>query len=598
LTETTRELFLTEHQIQPRAIVTVIANTSTQFSPLKELPMITVCSATRQAALRRAGACWAIALMLFSLTGALPAYAANQQTQVQEKTADLPPLPLSPIELAEKNGTALRMSLKDVTRLALQNNLDIAISDTNEELYQQRIVGAYGAYDPILGFSLNRTQQQQPNTTVDQAGTGAKFSQSDAWTWSFTYQQAIRKTGATIAARTNSNWTDTNRAFNLFNPSYGANAVVQFTQPLWRNFRIDANRGQIRLVNLDVRTNDSTFRQMVTTTVSNIQSVYWDLVGAIRNYEIARESVKLGQITVRDNRKKVEIGTLAPISITEAEADLANREVSLLSTEERINNVENNLRALISNDRNAEIWRQTIVPTDSPEYVDYPVALEDAIATALKNRPELEQVDIQLEQNDINYTMDQNGKKWQVDFVASLGAVGSAGPSSTNQDLVGGFWHLYDVLFTKGYNNWALGVNVQIPLRSRSLDSSLAQLKIQKRQALMKRKGLEQQVQVEVRNAVQSLETSKKRVQQAKLARQLAQEQLTGEEKRFQAGLSENFRVLQRQNDLSSAQNQELQSLVTYKRAVITLQKSLYTLLESSDFQIAKSSSDQVPPFK
>jgi outer membrane protein TolC len=114
----------------------------------------------------------------------------------------------------------------------------------------------------------------------------------------------------------------------------------------------------------------------------------------------------------------------------------------------------------------------------------------------------------------------------------------------------------------------------------------------------MRRKNLEQQIQVEVRNAVQALETSKKRVETAKIARQLAQEQLTGEEKRFQAGLSENFRVLDRQNNLASSQGQELQSLITYRKAIITLQKAMYTLLESNDFEIAKTSSQSVPPLR
>jgi outer membrane protein TolC len=558
----------------------------------------------RQSTLRRAIAGWAIALPFLPLS-LLPeqrGFAQEQQvpqtTQAQPASeASLPPLPQSPIEIAQKNGTAQPMSLKDVTKLALENNLDIAISDTNEEVYQQRVHGARGPFDPTLGFTLSRMRSQTANTTLDQAGTGTRYQQNDQWSWRWTYNQVL-PTGASISANMGSNWLNTNRAFQLFNPSYGASGTVTFTQPLWRNFRIDQNRGNIKLVNLDVKTNDTNFKQQVVNTISNIQSVYWDLVGAIRNYAISRSSVRLGQITVRDNKKKVEIGTLAPISITEAEADLANREVNLIAAEERIINVENNLRALISSDRNSEIWQKLIVPTEAPDYRDYPVLLDDAITTALQNRPELALLDIQLQGYDIDYNMRKNSKKWQVDFVGSFGSMGAAGPSSENPDLVGGFWHLYDVFFTKGYNTWQFGVNLQIPLRSRSLDSQLAENQITKRQTLMKRKQTEQQIQVDVRNAVQSLETSKKRVQQAGVARQLAQEQLTGEEKRFQAGLSENFRVLDRQNNLSAAQGQELQSLITYKKSIITLQKAMYTLLEGNDFEIAKTSGSTVPPLK
>jgi outer membrane protein len=572
------------------------------YAHLKEFQMNMLSLTSRHAVLRK-GTAGVAALLLLSPFLTVPAPRAFAQDKPAQQPAQqvsdegLPPLPLSPIEIAQKNGTAVMMSLRDVTKLALQSNLDIAIADTNEEIYQQRVYGARGPYDPTLTATLSRQRAQSPNTTLDQSGAG-KFNQNDTWAWNFSYNQAL-PTGASIRANINSSWLDTNRTFQLFNPSYSANGSVTFTQPLWRNFRIDQTRGQIKLINLDVKTNDTNFKQQVVNTIANIQSVYWDLVGAIRNYEIARNSVRLAQITVRDNRKKVEIGTLAPISITEAEADLANREVNLYAAEENIHRVENNLRQLISSDRNSEIWRQVIVPTETPEYQEYPVVLDDAIATALKNRPELELLDIQLQQNEVSYNISQNNKKWQLNFLASLGSTASAGPAgASNKDLIGGFWHLYNVFFTKGYNTWSFALNMEIPLRSRSLEAQLAQYQIQRRQTLMNRKKTEQQIQVDVRNAVQALETSRKRVQQARVARQLAEEQLAGEEKRFQAGLSENFRVLDRQNFLANAQGQELQSLITYKKAVITLQRAMYTLLESSDFQIARGSGSNVQSFK
>ena len=181
--------------------------------------------------------------------------------------------------------------------------------------------------------------------------------------------------------------------------------TVQFTQPLWRNLRIDSTRGNIKIVNLDLESTDSKFKQKVTETIANIQQQYWDLVSAIRDYDIKRNSVKLGQITLRDNKKKVDVGTLAPIAITEAQADLKSRELNLISSEEQILRQENTVRQLVSNDRNAEIWSKVIIPTDEPDFVEYKVDLNTAIDTALKKRPELEQYDIQLQQSDINLKM-------------------------------------------------------------------------------------------------------------------------------------------------------------------------------------------------
>jgi outer membrane protein len=539
-----------------------------------------------------------------------PAAAPAQASATMKADEQLAPLPLSPIEIAEKDGNALRLSLKDLTKLALQNNLDIAISDTNEELYQQKVFQAYGPYDPAVTAGLGVQSRKSANTNLSNRAAN-NYNKTDYAYWNFGFTQNL-PTGGGIQATYNTSRQDTNQIFALFTPQYNASASVQFTQPLRRNFRTDQIRSNIKLVNLDLKTNDSQFKQKVVDTISRIQGLYWDLVGTIRDYEIKRESVKLAQITLQNNRKKVEIGTLAPIGITEAQADMASREVDLIASEEKINNVENNLRALISSDRNAEIWRQVVVPTETPEFKEYKVSLDNAIDTALQNRPELEQLAIKMQMADITYNLDSNQKKWQFDLVGGFGAMGVSGPQamidpSTGAsitcpgdsrciptNLVGGAFNSYRTLFTGGFTNWTVGFNVQIPLKNRSLEAQLAQIKIQKRQLLMNRKSVEQQIQVDIRNAVQKIETNRKQVETARVARELAREQLEGEEKRFQAGLSENFRVLDRQRGLSSAQGVELQALITYRKSIIDLQKAMYTLLESNDFEIAKSSSDNV----
>lgn len=539
-----------------------------------------------------------------NLAGAPQAPAQTQETAPAQVSSNLPPPPASPTEVAEKNGTALRMSMKDLTKLALQNNLNIAISDTNEELYGLRIRQAFGPYDPVLALTVGAQNSRSPNTNLATAAD-AKYNEVGSARWNLSFSQSVR-TGGTVTAFLNSNRQQTNQAFALFSPQYNTNAMVQFSQPLLRNFRIDQNRGTIKLANLDLKLNDSTFKQNVVDTIARIQSLYWDLVGAIRDYDIKRESVRLAQISLRDNRKKVEIGTLAPISITEAQAELASREVDLIVAEERIINVENSLRNLISSDRNADIWQQVVVPTDSPEFKEYKVDLQEAIDTALNNRPELEQLSLKTQQNDVNYAMYKDRSKWQVNLVGQFGSVGVTGPQTFGPggnptippDLVGGPWHSYNVLFSQGYINWFAGFNIEIPLRNTALDSQLAQVKVQNRQMMMNRRVTEQQIQTDIRNAVQAIETNKKRVDTARIARELAQEQLIGEEKRFQAGLSENFRVLDRQRGLSQAQGVELQSLIAFRQSIITLQRAMYTLLEANDFEIAKTSSQSVASSK
>jgi outer membrane protein TolC len=529
----------------------------------------------------------------------------SNQGSMKQSQEDLPPLPLSPVEKAQKDGTALMLSLKDVTKLALQNNLDIAIQDTNEQVSQQKIIGTFGNYDPTLSGNLSTSSNKQANTVSYQASSGA-FSTSTNINWDYQFRQNYR-TGGNLTASWSTRRGTTDQLTSQFNPSYSSQGSISFTQPLLRNFRIDSNRGNIRLANLDLKTTDSQFKQKVTDIISNIQSQYWDLVSAIRDYEIKRSSVKLGQITLRDNRKKVAVGTLAQIGITEAQADLAQRELNLFSSEEAILRQENALRQLLSNNRNAEIWSKVIVPTDAPDFREYKIGLETAIETALKSRPELEQIDIQLNQSDINLQMTRNSRKWQVDLTGSYGSNGDAGaPTQAALNSIypppeshrGGLGAAYRNLFTEGLTNWTLKVAVSVPLRNRSNDSQLAQQEINKRKTLMQRKSQEQSIQVEIRNAIQKLDTNRKQVETAKMGRQLSEEQLAGEVKRNEAGLSENFRVLDRQNQLAQAEFTYLTNLINYKKSVISLQKAMYTLLESNEFEMAKGSSSNVPDLK
>jgi HAE1 family hydrophobic/amphiphilic exporter-1 len=579
-----------------------------------------VCSAAARRALSILGM---LALVLASTTLSSPGVIAQEPASPAGEAStgsgadELPPLPLSPIETAQRDGTALPLSLKDLTKLALEQNLDIAISDTNEQLRQQAILQQHGSYDPQLTAQVGFNSRKNANTTQYDRSTES-FNKNDNAQWNFTFRQPV-KTGGTLQATWNSSRSESNSTAMVFNPNYQSSWSVQFSQPLWRNLRIDSNRANLKLANLDLTLTDSEFKQKVTDTISNIQTAYWDLVSAIRNYEIRRNSVKLAQINLRDSRKKVEVGTSAPIDVTDAEATAASREVDLISAEETILRAQNTLRSLVSNDRNADIWRKVIVPTDQPDFKEFKVDVETAINTALQNRPELRQADLNLQQLDIRKRLNQNNRKWQFDLTGQFGGTGTAGPQGCQKNqftgecvldgsgnpilltppaLVGGIGNAYKTMWTEGYTNWQLQLQVTIPLRNRSIDAQIAQQNIQKRQQLMNIRKTEQSIQVEIRNALQALETNRKQVETSGVARRLAQERLEGEEKRFQAGLSQNYLVLQRQNELSTAEYQELQSLIRYKQAVVTVQKAMYTLLESNDFEIAKGSSANVPNLK
>jgi outer membrane protein TolC len=548
----------------------------------------------------------AIVCMVLMLITVPSTVVLAQQASAKAETSEtslppIPPQPLSPTEKAEKDGNALRMSLRELTKMALQNNLEIAIQDANEELRKQDIIQVFGQYDPSITSSIGFQSSKDPNTNVATRSASGSFSKTDMINWDVSFNQNV-KTGGNFVARYNSSRRDSDQGFFLFNPIYSTGMTFNFTQPLLRNFRIDQTRGQIKIANLDLKTNDSQFKQKVVNTIADIQGRYWDLVGAIRNYEIKRESVKLAQISLRDNMRKVEVGTLASINVVESQATLAQKEGELVQAEQMVYEAENTLLTLVCNDKKADLWSKIIIPTETPEFREYKVDLNLAIEEALKNRPELEQAGIDLQKNEINQKIRQDARKWKVDLTTSFGTKGTAGPQvlgrdlitgqlteMTPPDIVGGYGNGHKMLFTGGFTNWSVGFDLQVPLRNRSDDAQLAKLKIENRQQLMKRMNTEQQIQAEIRNAVRKIEADAMQVVAYGASVKSAKEQYIGEQKRFEGGLSQNYLVLDYQNKFSEAQYRELQVLINHKKSIISLKKAMYTLLESNDFAIVKT---------
>jgi outer membrane protein len=549
----------------------------------------------------------ALALTAMLTPMAIAQQAAPSDRQEAERPSNdegLEPLPLSPVEKAEKDGSAIHLSLQDIIKLALQNNIDIAIEETNEQNTQLSLISAQASYDPSLSGSFSLNSNRSANTTSYDA-SDSEFLTNKQLRWSTSFSQPV-KTGGTFSASYSGGRTSSNSKASNFNPNYTASGTLEFRQPLWKNLTIDSNRVNLKVTKLDLETSDITFKQTVTTNISRIKQQYWDLVSAIQDYEIQRNSMRLAMINLRDNRKRVEVGTQAPITIIESEYQLAQRRQTLNSAEETIQRQMNSMRQYISNDRSNEIWSKVVVPTDTPEFQDYRMDLDTAIETALRNSPDLQKSDIELKKTDLNLKLYRNNKKLGADLTASFGNSGNAGTTKYDPDSpfyppvnqIGGFGKAFKNMFSSGLYSWSLSVSLQVPLRNRSAETTYAKQLITKNRTLLNRKKTEQQLVVTIRNAYQALQTSRLQVDTAKLGKRLAAEQLDGETKRYDAGLTENYRVLERQDQLAAAENTELSRLINYKKSIITLQEAMNTLLEESKVEISRKSSDQIPELK
>lgn len=502
------------------------------------------------------------------------------------------------VERAEREGTALRMSLRDCMKMALQSNLNIAIQDYSEEILRQRIHAAEHVYDPSFVASIGYRSSDRPNTSpFNRALVSNAFSQR-VLQWSGGLRQKLPY-GGSWSLEYGTQRSTTNSISSLFNPFFSGSFTFSYRQPLIRNFKANPEFRTLKLVRLDDKINDTEFERQVTEIVKQVQDLYWELVFAIKDQEIKKKSLELARIQLENNRRKVEIGTLAPIAITEASAEVARREQEMIASENLINQMQNNLKRALSNDHRSEIWSRSIIPTESPEFREYSASIEESFATALGRRPELRRIEHELEKVEVDYQYYANQKRPRLDFVGSFGTIAAAGgrgpgaalvpPQNFPSDFLGGLGNLNRQLFTAPFRDFSFGIEVEIPLRSQSLDAQLAELGLVKRQIGRQRKDLEQQILVEVRNAIQAIETNRKVVEAAELGYKLAQEQLDGETKKFQAGLSQTFFVLQRQRDLAEAEGRLLRALIDYQKSIDNLHKAMFTTIDQSDIELARS---------
>ena len=505
-------------------------------------------------------------------------------------------IPESYVTRMRQEGPVLEVTLKEGIRLALVNNLEIAIENYNEDLNREQIIKAHGFYDPTYNFTVGWTSSESPTTSSLQAGGAITVNNVDRFSFDSQLLQNVAGGGILDISFINSR-NDTNSRFSFINPRFNSTFNVAFTQPLWRGFRETDTERQIELYNLDGDINETQFEQRVSEIVQQVQNQYWELAYAIEANETQRQSVELAAIQHENNRKRVEIGVMAPIEITSSQAEIARREQEMIQSEVQIITAQNALKRLLASDPGASIWNVVLIPTDVPQIEDVLISLEESIRTAIERRPELEQIQLQMEQNEINRSYYQRDGKPSLNLRGNFGSNGASGQvfdptgePAPDDPRSGNFTRSWTQVFTFDFPVWGVFLDLQIPLRNRSNKADLATAVIRERQLLSTLKNQEQMIIVEVRNAYESLATRKKSLEAATVASRLAREQLDGETKRFEAGLSTNFEVLRFQRDLAQSQVSELRALVDYQLAVTALQKALFTIVEESDIVLAKGS--------
>ena len=480
------------------------------------------------------------------------------------------------------------LTLDDAVQRALERNLDIAVQRIDPLVQDMRIAAANAAFLPFASSGLIFDQTTAPNRFVfDGGGLAGQSIVTDLGVHDVAIGQQMKWGGGRYdVAWDSTRWESTN-IFSTFNPSFGANMTLQYTQPLLRGLRTDSRRTQLVVSRINRDISDIDLEETVVNTLANVRLAYWDLVYARAAVGVQRQALALAEQLVADNRARVEVGTMAPIDVVQAQSEAAARRQLLALAVETQRTSELVLKELIVGGTSDELWDAEIDPTDQPRIEAAPIQLQEAIRGALDRRTDVSRARRQLDANEATVDNLRNSTLPALDLVGSYQLSGQGGPrrvpaGNSFEDifggpggvLPGGYRDALHSIANADYPIWNVQLQMTWPL-GRSADRAAyerARLELQQNRTQIRR--IELRIASEVTNAALRIESIRERIEAATASRELAEQQLQAEESKFEVGLSTNFFVLQSQRDLATAQDAELRAILDYQRARIEFERT------------------------
>ncbi|MBA2621107.1 MAG: TolC family protein, partial [Acidobacteria bacterium] len=442
------------------------------------------------------------------------------------------------------------LSLNEAIARALENNKDIEVSRQNVRLAEFDLRSANGFYDPRFTGQTFYERATVPNVSIFSTN---KTTTTNSLVANVGFQGYIRKYGTNFNITGNNSRLGSDNPISILSPQTNTSLTFSVTQPLFRGRRFDAPRRTIEIAKRNLSLTDTQFRQRSIDTITSVQRAYWDLTYTLRNLQVQRDSVRDAKEQLEHNRRLVDEGQLAPIDIIAAQTQVANIEQNVYTALEDVNRSENALKNLIAESRNDTLWSESVVPTDSIDLDAPRTTLTEALGLALQNRPEIEINRVQSDINELDQRFLREQTKPQVDLIASYTSAGIGGsqnpnfrspfaqvcdPTAANYQSclaqqqaqaaqqqtflqgIGGSASTVTDIFANRYPTYRAGVQLNLPLRNTTAKAQLGRSLVQSEQIKTQREQVEQNIQVDVRNALQAVVSAEARLRTATLARE------------------------------------------------------------------------------
>lgn len=502
-------------------------------------------------------------------------------------TAQIAPQPTPvPGTVASLDPNAQPLTIDEAVAMALEQNVSLRVERMNPDITAQDLAQAYSGWLPALTGNLRFNSSSQPPSSFLE--TDEDTLTSDTLSGNFGVEQFL-PTGAFYNFGFQGVRNETNNQFAALNPLTRGNLTFQFNQPLMRGRGIDNTRLQVIVSRTNLSITEFDLRNTVVTTIRNVKNAYWDLVVALSNMAVQQQTLQLSRQTLADNQKRVEVGTMAPIDIVQAEAEVAGNEELVILAEQTVAQSQDRLRALILDPGATDFFGRTFSPTDAPQLATAPVDIDGAVGVAMQNRLDLKRTRALLENNESRIRFLRNQVLPQLGANVEYGLAGLGGtvrprtfdPSDPFGGVTGNnggvtvpYSEVLRDLFGFNYPTWAVSLQFRYPLGHNADRINLTRAELQNDQSLLQLQDTERVVVQQVRDLGRQVNTNLRRVGSTQAARALAEKRLEAEEKKFGVGLSTTFNVLLAQRDLAAARNNEQRAILDYVKSLVDFEAS------------------------
>jgi outer membrane protein len=459
-------------------------------------------------------------------------------------------------------------------------------------------------YDPSLSGQINWAHQSTPeyNPLITGASNwlvSHNINGSVGWTQGFS-------PGTQVSMTFDDTRLSTNAARYTYNPILSSSLGFTITQPLLRGFGIELNRRFIHIAKNNEKIAGLVFQQQVMDTVAGIARLYTDLVSLNEDVKVKREAMRLAERLYEDNQNKVQQGQQAPIEVTRAQAQVASNRQALISAEGLVHQQELILKTAITRGglANPAIRAAQIIATDTltvPETEPVP-SVEELIGEALRNRPDLAQAGIQVENSQISLKGSLNALRPELDVVGTMqngglsGDINAAGAALTPGAVLypGGNGTALGQIFRNNFPTYTVGMQLTLPLRNRVAQADAVRDQLQVRQTQLRRQQFEDQVRLEVADAYVAMQQARAAYDAAVQSRVLQQQSVKVEQETFDVGLATNYLVIQYQTYLAQAQSSEVAAKGAYAKARIALDRATASTLAVNQVSVREAQNGRV----